>query len=48
MANVEAYIDFSETDNIENFVLENVKINLEKLAKEIKVCWLFYEIVELK
>jgi len=38
LANVEAYIDFSETDNIEDFVLDNVKVNLEKLAKEIEVC----------
>ncbi|XP_025405805.1 tRNA modification GTPase GTPBP3, mitochondrial isoform X2 [Sipha flava] len=37
LANVEAYIDFSETDNIEDFVLENVKENLEKLAREIKI-----------
>ncbi|VVC26904.1 GTP-binding protein TrmE, N-terminal,GTP binding domain,MnmE, helical domain,TrmE-type guanine nucleotide- [Cinara cedri] len=36
LANVEAYIDFSETDNIDIFVLENVKTNLEKLSKEIK------------
>lgn len=45
MANVEAYIDFSETDNIEDFVLDNVKINLEKLAKEIEVhcrIWIQY------
>lgn len=37
MANVEAYIDFSETDNIEDFVLDNVKVDLEKLAKEMEV-----------
>jgi len=37
LANVEAYIDFSETDNIEDFVLDNVKVNLETLAKEIEV-----------
>lgn len=37
MANVEAYIDFSETDNIDDFVLDNVKVNLENLAKEIEV-----------
>jgi len=38
LAYVEAYIDFSETDNIEDLVLENVKLNLEKLSKEIEVC----------
>lgn len=37
MANVEAYIDFNETDNVEDIVLENVKKNLEKLSKEIEV-----------
>ncbi|XP_026823402.1 tRNA modification GTPase GTPBP3, mitochondrial [Rhopalosiphum maidis] len=37
LAYVEAYIDFSETDNIEDLVLENVKENLEKLAKEIEM-----------
>ncbi|CAH1720782.1 unnamed protein product [Aphis gossypii] len=37
LACVEAYIDFSETDNIEYLVLENVKENLEKLAKEIEM-----------
>jgi len=37
LANVEAYIDFSETDNIENFVLDVVEVNLEKLAKEIEM-----------
>ncbi|XP_060871826.1 tRNA modification GTPase GTPBP3, mitochondrial isoform X1 [Metopolophium dirhodum] len=37
LAYVEAYIDFSETDNIEDLVLANVKENLEKLAKEIEM-----------
>ncbi|XP_015365830.1 PREDICTED: tRNA modification GTPase GTPBP3, mitochondrial isoform X1 [Diuraphis noxia] len=36
LAYVEAYIDFSETDNIEELILANVKENLEKLAKEIE------------
>lgn len=43
MANVEAYIDFSETDNIEDFVLETVKIDLEKLSKEIDVSFVCFE-----
>lgn len=39
MAYVEAYIDFNETDNIEDFILSNIKLNLKKLAKEIEVCF---------
>lgn len=47
MAFVEAYIDFDETDNIEDFILKKVDINLKKLAKEIEVfVFLFYFIIQ--
>lgn len=46
LAFVEAFIDFDETDNIEDFILKKVEINLKTLAKEIEVLKkkLFYQI----
>jgi tRNA U34 5-carboxymethylaminomethyl modifying GTPase MnmE/TrmE len=38
MAHVEAYIDFSEDDNIEDGVLETALANATSLLKEIQVC----------
>ncbi|XP_050422789.1 tRNA modification GTPase GTPBP3, mitochondrial [Adelges cooleyi] len=37
LANVEAYIDFSETDNIEDSVMVNVRSSLQKLSTDIQV-----------
>ncbi|XP_023932597.1 tRNA modification GTPase GTPBP3, mitochondrial-like [Lingula anatina] len=35
VANVEAYIDFSEDDNVEEGVLDEAQVNVQKLKKEI-------------
>lgn len=38
VADIEAYIDFSEEENIEDSVLSNSKENVQKLYFEVLVC----------
>ncbi len=38
LAHVEAYIDFSEDENIEDDIMDTVRNSLTNLAIEVKVC----------